>query len=152
MNLSKATAKLATYKKLANKLAPVTLSMVADVALADKRARNPRKGKPLKKNIPEVTTFLKKAQEAGVLKEVEAPLLKGRDLLDLIKPGPELGVWVMKAYELQLKKGSGKQGLTKSFDKKAHKRLVILCQAVLRNPGFLFASSFLYAARISGDS
>ena len=69
-------ARLSAYKRLAKKLAPeVTLQMLAKIALVDKRGRNPEKGMPLSGPVLEVDEFLKKAQEAQVLEQVEEPIL-----------------------------------------------------------------------------
>jgi tRNA nucleotidyltransferase (CCA-adding enzyme) len=103
--LAAANAKLPAYKRLARKLAPITLQELALLALADKRGRNPKKGAPLRKSFEDIDLFLKKADEAQVLTAVEKPLLQGRDLLDVIKPGPQMGQMLMEAYELQLEKG-----------------------------------------------
>jgi hypothetical protein len=45
---------------------------------------------------------LKKAHDLGVAYGAEQPLLTGKNFLDVIKPGPELGKMVKRAYELQL--------------------------------------------------
>lgn len=108
-------AKPAAYKRLANKLAPeVTLRMLAMLFLADKQGRSEVKGKPLTKKFPEVVQFLHQAEKAGVIDQVEKPVLQGKDLLDVIKPGPELGVLVKKAYEIQLKAGIRDKKVLKS--------------------------------------
>ena len=46
-----------------------------------------------------------KAKQARVLHEVEQPVLLGRDLLDSVEPGPEMGKLLKKAYELQIEEG-----------------------------------------------
>ncbi len=93
---------LAAYKRLAQKLAPLTLNMLAKLALADKRGRNQHKGTPLTVDVPEIDQFLIMAQKANVLTCVEQPLLQGKDLLDVIPPGPLLGAMVKKAYQVQI--------------------------------------------------
>ncbi len=99
-------AKSAAYKRLANKLAPqVTLQMLAQLSVADKRGRNPNSWRPLRRRLPDVDRFLRRARTAQVLKKVEKPVLLGRDLLDIFSPGPELGRVLKKAYELQLEHG-----------------------------------------------
>jgi tRNA nucleotidyltransferase (CCA-adding enzyme) len=101
-----AHARPSAYKRLARKLAPyATIIMLAKVALADKRGRNPIKGKPLVKNFPAINTFLQRAREAQVEEKPELPLLQGRDMLDIMKPGPELGVFLKRAYEIQIQEG-----------------------------------------------
>ncbi|MCK5632114.1 CCA tRNA nucleotidyltransferase [bacterium] len=96
----------AAYKRLAKKLAPhATITMLAKVSLADKRGRNPIKGKPLVKNFPAIEKFLSNAQNVKVHEKPEAPVLQGRDLLDIVKPGPQLGELLKKAYDFQIQKG-----------------------------------------------
>lgn len=110
----KTGAKEAAYKRLAHKLAPLTLEDVALVGLADNQGRNSKSHKPLKKKPREIETFVRKATKAKVLTKPEKPLLLGRDLLDIVTPGPELGRILMEAYELQLKHGfSDKEELKK---------------------------------------
>ncbi len=98
-------AKPPVYKRLARKLAPLTLQNLADVALADKRGRNPKKGAPLRKSFKDIDTFLRRAREAQVLSSVEKPILLGRDVLDVIQPGPAMGRLLQKAYEIQIEDG-----------------------------------------------
>lgn len=99
-------ARLNAYKRLALKLAPeVTMAMLAQVSLADKRGRNEKRTKPLTSAQPDVEAFLKNAQAAGVLTMVEKPLLTGKDLMPEIQPGPCMGVLVKQAYALQLQEG-----------------------------------------------
>jgi len=106
VQLVNAKATLSAYKRLAKKLAPhATLSMLAKVALADKRGRNPRKGKPLIKTFSVIDKFLDYAQKANVLREPEQPVLQGRDLLDVMEPGPKMGELLKKAYERQIQEG-----------------------------------------------
>lgn len=107
----------AAYKRLARKLFPVTLFQLGMLALADKRARNERRGAPLSGSVKVVDLFLKKAQYAGVLAGIEQPILQGRDLLAVIPPGPELGQLLDAAYEIQLE-----QGIT---DKEMLKKMVL---------------------------
>lgn len=110
-------AKTAAFKRLATHLAPqVNAVMLAQLVLSDRRARNPYSHKPLTIDLPEVQLFLDKMQEAGVKYEQEEPLLTGKDFIDVIKPGPELGKVVKTAYELQL------EGIN---DKNELKRLVL---------------------------
>jgi hypothetical protein len=79
--------------------------MLALLALADKRGRNPARGVPLNTLIPEVDAFLQKARELAVADKVEAPLIQGRDLLDQIPAGPLVGKAVAYAYDLQIDEG-----------------------------------------------
>jgi tRNA nucleotidyltransferase (CCA-adding enzyme) len=99
-------AKMPAYKRLARKLAPyTTLSMLADLALADVRGRNPQRSEPLTFESEDVRVFRACAQRARVLQQVEQPVLQGRDLLDLVTPGPGLGQLVRRAYEIQIEEG-----------------------------------------------
>lgn len=99
-------ASLSAYKRLAHKLAPhVTLEMLAKLALAEQRARNPKSHKPLTIDVPIIDEFLDKAKKANVLLAVEKPILLGRDLLDKIPPGPAMGKLLKQAYTLQLEEG-----------------------------------------------
>jgi len=106
--------KMPAYKKLARNLAPHTnLQMLANLAFADKRGRNPDKGTPLDSKLPDIEQFLKKAEEAQVLLNVEQPVLLGRDLMPEIKPGPMMGQLLKKAYEIQIDEGIKDKGLLK---------------------------------------
>jgi len=99
-------AKPSAYKRLARKLVPnANISMLAKVALADKRGRNPIKGKPLTKQFPIIDKFLLNAQHANVQHEPEPAVLLGRDLLDVVQPGPGLGDLLKAAYEIQIQEG-----------------------------------------------
>ena len=73
--------------------------------MADKQVRNPDGPEPLDISHPEIDEFLAHTHEAKVLEEVEKPILQGRDLLDVIEPGPEMGVLLKKAYQIQMEEG-----------------------------------------------
>lgn len=99
-------ASLAAYKRLARDVAPlVNLKMLSMLAYADKRGRNPQKGVSLTDTLPDVDTFMQRAQDAGVYFHPEPPILQGADLLDEVAPGPVLGKLLAKAYEIQIDKG-----------------------------------------------
>lgn len=99
-------AGVAAYKRLANKLAPhASLQLLADLSLADKRGRNPEGHEPLTMNFADIEQFRKKAEEANVLQAVEKPILQGRDIADLVEPGPKMGEILRRAYELQIDEG-----------------------------------------------
>jgi len=106
------------YKRLARKLAPhVTLRILSKVNTADQQGRNGTSHEPLT-TISDITReFIANAQKAGVLEGIEQPILHGRDLLDVIAPGAELGELVKHAYEIQLDQGIR--------DKEELKRLVL---------------------------
>ncbi len=97
----------AAYKRLAKKLSPdVTIEMLAKLARADRMGRNPQKGAPLPQNgEDDITLFLERAREVLVATQPEQALLQGRDFLDVVAPGKELGVCVARAYELQIDQG-----------------------------------------------
>jgi len=99
-------ARLTAYKRLANKLSPhATLHELADLFLADRQGRNPKNALPLTGSEPDVTVFIRMADKAQVLAAVEKPLLQGRDLLDVIEPGPCMGELLKKAYQIQIEEG-----------------------------------------------
>ena len=99
-------AKPPAYKRLANKLAPhATLQLLADLSLADKQGRNPHGPTPLTDAVPDVEKFLKQAQQLKVRDQPEEPILQGRDLMDVVKPGPQMGRLLARAYEIQIEQG-----------------------------------------------
>lgn len=110
----KGKAKAPAYKRLAHKLSPLNLQMLAALFLVDRQGRNAKKYEPLKTTDAEVKTFIAHAQKAKVARKREEPVLQGRDLLDVIKPGPQLGKLVARAYEIQIEDGiKDKQELKK---------------------------------------
>jgi tRNA nucleotidyltransferase (CCA-adding enzyme) len=94
------------YKKLAIKLYPQTIATLVKLALADWTGRKPiGELVPDKVNFmqqPKLQEFIKNAQAAGVWQNIEAPVLQGKDLLDVVKPGPKLGKLLNEAYLIQL--------------------------------------------------
>jgi len=116
----KGGAKTPAYKRLALKLAPcATIEMVSKVAIADRRGRNPDGHEPLTTTSPDIIKFIAKAKRADVYQKIEQPILQGRDLLDVVKPGPQLGELVDYAYQLQIEQGiKDKQELKKLVLKK----------------------------------
>jgi len=113
-----AGASPAAYKRLAKKLYPlVDMQLLAKVALADKQGRNPIKGVPLKKKFPAIDKFLEKAKKAHVEKIPEPPVLKGRDIIDIVMPGPQMGEMLKMAYEIQIERGIK--------DKEALKKIIL---------------------------
>src|SRR3990167_6087210 len=97
----KMNAGLAAYKRLANKLSPYTnLKMLTLLSIADKMGRV---GDSLHEfNPDEINKFIKKAEEANVYEGIEKPVLLGKDLLDVVEPGPKLGEMVKEAYKIQI--------------------------------------------------
>lgn len=113
-------AKAPAYKRLANKLAPhASLEMLADLSLADYRGRNPDGQLPLKTDSPMLQEFRDQARKAQVYDTIEQPLLSGRDIIDIVEPGPRMGQLLNLAYEIQLDEGiSDKQKLKKRLQEK----------------------------------
>jgi tRNA nucleotidyltransferase (CCA-adding enzyme) len=102
----KGCAKMAAYKRLANKLAPdVTINMLADLAVADRRGRNGTAHTPLTDAQPDVELFRQRAAQAEVLEAQEKPILQGKDIIDSVAPGPQMGKILDKAYEIQIEEG-----------------------------------------------
>ncbi|QQR62649.1 hypothetical protein IPH67_04510 [bacterium] len=98
-------ARLCRYQRLAhNWRLKFSMSLLADLCLADRRGRNCLSMDPLQNKDCEITEFLKKATAAQVAENPIKPLVTGADLLAYCKPGPALGKLLQKAYELQLAK------------------------------------------------
>jgi tRNA nucleotidyltransferase (CCA-adding enzyme) len=99
-------ASLAAYKRLAAKIAPSTnLWLLSMVALADRCGRNPSGFQVSVMKIPLIERFQEQAHAAGVLMRPEPPVLMGADLLDIVAPGPLLGMLIKRAYKIQIDKG-----------------------------------------------
>lgn len=93
------------YKRLAQNLAPVAnLRMLFLLADADKRARNPDRGRPLSQAVTDLLPFKQRALELGVLEAPELPLITGADVCAQgFAPGPNIGALVRRAYDLQIR-------------------------------------------------
>ncbi|MEX0940535.1 MAG: HD domain-containing protein [Candidatus Babeliales bacterium] len=106
LEFERGKAKLPAYKRLAKKLAPeANLSLLVKLAIADRQGRNPKGHEPLDTMPEAITDFIKKAKQAGVFERVEEPILQGKDLLDVMEPGPQMGKVLDKAYQIQIEKG-----------------------------------------------
>lgn len=106
IQLVESNAGEASYKRMARKLSPhATLKMLGFLSLCDQRGRNPAKNKPLTHSINEIDIFLERAAQASVLHQAEKPVLHGRDIMDVIEPGPYMGKILDEAYEIQLQEG-----------------------------------------------
>jgi tRNA nucleotidyltransferase (CCA-adding enzyme) len=98
----KGGAGASAYKRLANKLAPHTnIRKLALLAIADRRGRKIDEHKP-DACIKDVIKFIETAKNYGVYEGFERPILQGKDLLDVVSPGPELGRLVKEAYKIQI--------------------------------------------------
>lgn len=100
----KVKAKSAAYKRLAIKLYKKGLNvhMLGLLALADRQGRNPKGCKPLDIKPKEVEEFIDKAKRLNIEYEPENPILLGRDLIDIIKPGPLMGKVLDYVYKKQI--------------------------------------------------
>jgi tRNA nucleotidyltransferase (CCA-adding enzyme) len=107
ISLIKQKAKLKAYRRLAVNLAPeLSIRQMAMTNLCDIRGRNAKGHEPLKGIYEDkFKEVLQKAEEAKSEHGPIAPVLFGRHLLDVIKPGPELGQLLKKAYKIQLENG-----------------------------------------------
>jgi len=99
-------AKPPAYKRLALKLVPdITVELLAQVSLADKRGRNPNSPEPLTITFPFINEFIQKAEQARVMQKPEEPILHGKDLMPFMEPGPAMGALLKQAYEIQIEEG-----------------------------------------------
>jgi tRNA nucleotidyltransferase (CCA-adding enzyme) len=89
--------KLRTYRRLALKMKPSNLRMLALLMEADGAARPP---KPREDPFPELLTW---AEELKVVDDAPKPILMGRHLLQLgMKGGPLVGEIIRMSFEAQL--------------------------------------------------
>jgi tRNA nucleotidyltransferase (CCA-adding enzyme) len=96
-------ASLKAYKRLAIKLASeTTLYQLLLVCLADQQGRNGSSSEPLPCDQKFYEAFSHRATQARVIHNPEPPVLQGRDFLDVLKPGPEMGKALALAYQLQI--------------------------------------------------
>lgn len=114
--LIKQKAKDKSYKKLANKLAPtLNLKQLAFINLCDIRGRNPKNHKPFIKKYEKLyNNFIKKVEKIGVKEQAVKPILMGRDLIEIIKPGPLLGQALKQAYKIQIDQNITDKNLLKN--------------------------------------
>jgi len=102
-NLLRENASAKAYKRLAHKIAPeASMRQLALLALADTRGRNPNGPEPLTGYEDEFKSFLEKTDKINVLHRPEPPVLLGRHLLDIVKPGKEMGELLKQAYRIQI--------------------------------------------------
>ncbi len=96
-------ASLRAYKRLAKKLLPpVTMYELGLVALCDMRGRNGMSHEPLRDGMDEAVEFWQRVREAAVEHGPEEPVLHGRDIVDLVAPGPKMGELLKMAYDIQI--------------------------------------------------
>jgi tRNA nucleotidyltransferase (CCA-adding enzyme) len=118
MQFIESGARPAAYKRLAAKLASqTTIRLLADLALADQRGRNGSGHEPLRIDVPEIDQFRERAQAAAVFHHIEKPILMGRDIINEVEPGVEMGKLLHQAYQMQLEE--------EITDKEALKRRVL---------------------------
>jgi tRNA nucleotidyltransferase (CCA-adding enzyme) len=123
LQLTSSNAKLPAYKRLANKLAHnVNMLMLIDLCIADKRGRNSKGHEPLTGDFPDIALFLEKTKAAEVTVSRVAPILKGADLFDIVKPGPQMGKLLAAAYEKQIAEGITDKKILKEFVTKMVKK------------------------------
>jgi len=102
-NFIKNSAKAPAYKKLARKLVPETnLRMLILLCRVDKQGRNPLKNEPLTAPIEWLKEFEKNSKQYKVFEKPEEALITGKDIIDKVAPGKEVGIVLKKAYEIQL--------------------------------------------------
>jgi tRNA nucleotidyltransferase (CCA-adding enzyme) len=90
------------YKKLALQLGShANLHLLSLLADADRRGRQ-KDGRMLMQRDETVMVFAERAKEYGVINKPEEALVKGRDLLSMVAPGPILGQLLKNAYDIQI--------------------------------------------------
>ncbi len=100
-------ATLSAYKRLAVDLSVesaghANIKMLLKLAIADQRGRNPKSHIPLNIRVEWVDRFKEKVEKANIFHEPEKPILTGRDMQDIIEPGPQMGKILKFAYNIQL--------------------------------------------------
>jgi len=99
-------ASLGAYRRLARKIAPhITMLQLLDLSIADKRGRNGHGHEPLTIDLESAAIFLEKITAAQVQTAPIKPLLHGEDIMQWVTPGPEMGMVLKKAYDIQLSQG-----------------------------------------------
>jgi hypothetical protein len=96
--------------------------MLIDLCVADKRGRNGSGHEPLTCDFPDVEQFKEKVLQAGVSTGKVEPILKGADILDIVKPGPKMGRLLRLAYEKQIDEGIADKHTLKEYVNKMIKR------------------------------
>lgn len=105
MQFIKSNASLSAYKRLAYQLNSfANLDMLIKLLISDLQGRNGKSHFPLNKTMELATQFKEKAIQAKVLLEPEKPILTGKDLINIINPGPLMGQILKYAYKIQINK------------------------------------------------
>jgi tRNA nucleotidyltransferase (CCA-adding enzyme) len=95
-----------SYKRLAIKISPLLmLRQLGLVALFDAQGRNGKSDEPLNDFYEDFEKFMMHARDAAVAQGPEEPVLLGRHLMDIVQPGPQMGVLLKKAYDIQINEG-----------------------------------------------
>ena len=102
LQLLSSRASIGAYKRLAHHIAPIPMRLLIDLFCADRQGRNPQGPLPLSVRDQDVVLFEKKVVQANVLMHQEPPVLQGRDLLDVVAPGPAMGMLLKRAYMIQI--------------------------------------------------
>ncbi len=106
LRLVTSDAPLPAYKTLAYELGRrVSIAMLADVARADRAGRNPASSIPFLHPDSLIERFIAYAKQAGVLYHPEEPIITGKDLMPYIAPGPNIGTYIKRSYQLQIEQG-----------------------------------------------
>lgn len=123
LQFTSSNAKIPAYQRLANKLDhKVNMLKLIDLCIADKRGRNGASHEPLTCDFSDVEIFKQNVEKAGVATSGVEPLLKGADVADIVKAGPQMGALLRVAYEAQINQGiTDKQSLKEYIVKKMKK-------------------------------
>ena len=78
---------------------------------------------PLTSDFPDVAIFKEKVKQANVLHHTIEPLLKGADVLDMVSPGPQMGMLLKHAYEIQIEKSITDKEQLKEYVAKKYGKL-----------------------------
>lgn len=99
-------AKPPAYRRLAHALAPeITMTLLACLVRADRLGRNGTSHHPLQEDEPVSVAFLARARAVQVDMQPVTSLLQGRDIADIVQPGPKMGEVLTWAYAYQVEHG-----------------------------------------------
>lgn len=112
----KSGARPSRYKRLAGIFkVPVTFALLIDLARADHRGRNKEGKVPLITSDEGIELFAQRVAEYNLMREPEMAVLQGKDIIDCVSPGPEMGKILKRAYEIQLTKNIHDKELLKKI-------------------------------------